>query len=61
MHDDDYEIQFENPGSALRATTRRNPRNQPCPTCGAENALTPADVAAHYQCDACADAAEGCF
>ena len=45
--------------SALRAASRRNPRNRPCPTCGRKNVLTPADIARHYQCDACADAAEG--
>jgi endogenous inhibitor of DNA gyrase (YacG/DUF329 family) len=58
----DYEcgIDFADPGghSALRAVTRDNPRNQPCPTCGAENVLTPADVSLGYQCDRCADQAE---
>ena len=44
--------------SALRAASRRNPRNLPCPTCKAEDVLTPADVARGYQCDRCADAAE---
>lgn len=55
--------EFADPGgrSALRAASSRNPRNLPCPTCGTENVLTPADVAKGYQCDACADAAEGCF
>lgn len=52
---------FADPGgnSALRAATRSNPRNLPCPTCGEPNRLTPADRARGYQCDACADAAEG--
>ena len=52
---------FADPGgrSALRASSRRNPRNLACPTCGAENALTPADVRRGYQCDGCANAAEG--
>ena len=52
---------FADPGgtSALRAATRSNPRNLPCRTCGAENALTPADRARGYQCDGCADRAEG--
>ncbi len=45
--------------SALRRTSRSNPRNRPCPTCGAKNRLTPKDVALGYQCDACADALEG--
>jgi hypothetical protein len=54
-------LEFADPGgrSALRASSRRNPRNQPCPTCGRKNALTPADVARHYQCDRCADRDEG--
>jgi hypothetical protein len=52
---------FADPGgnSALRRATRRNPRNLPCPTCGEPNRLTPADRARGYQCDTCADAAEG--
>lgn len=51
---------FADPGgnSALRAATRTNPRNRPCPTCGRKNRLTPKDVALGYQCDACADRAE---
>lgn len=54
---------FADPGgrSALRAATKSNPRNLPCPNCGAKNRLTPADVAQGYQCDPCADRAErGC-
>ncbi len=59
-YDDDYS-EFADPGgrSALRAATRDNPRDLPCPTCGRENMLTPKDVALGYQCDHCADAAEG--
>lgn len=61
--EDDYEdrIMFADPGgrSALRAASRSNPRNQPCPSCGRPNVLTPKDVALHYQCDSCADIAEG--
>lgn len=64
--DDEYEfyeedeIHFADPGgnSALRASSKSNPRNLPCPNCGTENVLTPADVALHYQCDRCADRAE---
>jgi predicted RNA-binding Zn-ribbon protein involved in translation (DUF1610 family) len=56
---DDTEIdyRFADPGgrSALRAGVRRFP----CPTCGKKNALTAADVRLHYQCDECADRAEG--
>lgn len=54
-------IQFADPGgkSALRAASKSNPRNLPCPNCGAENRLTPEDRALGYQCDSCADRAEG--
>lgn len=56
------ERMFASPGgnSALRAATRGNPRNLPCPTCKAPNRLTPKDVRLGYQCDACADRDEGC-
>lgn len=59
-YDDDNRIAFADPGgrSALRAETHDNPRNLPCPNCGAENVLTPADRAQGYQCDRCADQAE---
>jgi hypothetical protein len=63
-HGDDYDdycrIEFADPGgnSALRAATKKNPRNKPCPNCGAKNRLTPADVRLGYQCDECADRAE---
>jgi hypothetical protein len=52
---------FQDPGgrSALRRETASNPRNLPCPTCGEPNRLTPADQRLGYQCDACADRAEG--
>jgi hypothetical protein len=52
---------FAEPGgnSSLRAASPSNPRNLPCPTCGTKNVLTPADVAEGYQCNRCADAAEG--
>lgn len=48
---------FADPGgrSALRAASKRNPRNRSCPTCKRRNVLTPADVARGYQCDRCAD------
>ena len=53
-------VGFANPGgnSALRAATRSNPRDQPCPTCKAPDRLTGIDVRRGYQCDACADMAE---
>jgi hypothetical protein len=59
--DGDDRSMFADPGgnSALRAASKRNPRNLPCPTCGEPNRLTPADVARGYQCDSCADRAEG--
>lgn len=52
---------FADPGgrSALRAATRTNPRNLPCPECSTPNVLTPADVACGYRCDRCAERAEG--
>lgn len=64
--DEDYLIDgvgFQDPGgnSALRRATRDNPRDRPCPTCGRDNVLTRLDVRAGYQCDRCADAAEGAF
>ena len=64
IYDDpmDYPIDgvgFAQEGSALRAETPDNPRNLPCPSCGRENMLTPIDVYRGYQCDYCADAAEG--
>lgn len=67
FYDDDEEtwnqidgVGFADPGgrSALRAATRSNPRNRPCPTCGRKNVLTPIDVQRGYQCDRCADRAE---
>lgn len=60
-YDDDDQSMFADPGgrSALRRASRRDPRNLPCPTCGAANRLTRADRARGYQCDRCADAAEG--
>lgn len=55
--DDDYgnKINFANHGSALRAGNRE----YPCPTCDTPNALTADDVSLGYQCDDCADRAEG--
>lgn len=55
------EPDFADPGgrSALRRATADNPRDLPCPTCGEPNVLTPADRALGYQCDSCADRAEG--
>lgn len=60
MYNDDWNELFADPGgrSALRAASKRNPRNLPCPTCGAANRLTPADRRSGYQCDTCADRQE---
>lgn len=54
-------IDFADPGgrSALRAATRDNPRDCECPTCGTPDVLTREDVALGYQCNSCADQAEG--
>lgn len=67
-HRDDYAPEewdemcerFADPGgdSALYAESKDNPRNLPCPNCGEPNRLTPADRAAGYQCNECADACE---
>ena len=59
--DSDFDREFAEPGrnSALRAASKSNPRNLPCPTCKRPNKLTPADRERGYQCDACADHAEG--
>ncbi len=58
-YDHDYydRMEFADPGgnSALRAATRDNPRNLPCPNCKAPNRLTPKDKALGYCCDRCAD------
>jgi hypothetical protein len=66
-YDEDFEeylidgVGFQDLGgnSALRRATKSNPRNLPCPTCGKRNKLTPIDVSHGYQCDECADRAEG--
>jgi hypothetical protein len=62
MADDrDDRQMFQDPGgpSALRAASKRNPRNLPCPTCKQPNRLTPIDRRLRYQCDECADRDEG--
>ena len=55
----DYEddVDFADPGgrSALRAASKSNPRNLPCPDCGRKNVLTPKDREQGYCCDRCAD------
>jgi hypothetical protein len=61
LDDEDDRSMFADPGgkSALRAATPDNPRDLPCPTCHQPDKLTPADKALGYQCDDCADRAEG--
>ena len=56
--EDNSDFAYPGGNSALRAATRTNPRNLPCPTCGRANRLTPKDRALGYQCDACADRQE---
>lgn len=60
--EDEFAIDFADPDgrSALRAATSDNPRIYPCPTCGDEDVLTLKDVKQGYQCNGCADRAEGC-
>ena len=48
---------FRDPGG--RSALHPGERRYPCPTCGEEDSLTARDVAAHYQCDVCADREEG--
>ena len=45
--------------SALHPDTPSDPRIFPCPTCLEPNKLTRKDIAKGYQCDTCADRAEG--
>lgn len=61
MYDYESRCDFKDPGgnSALRRATKTNKRNLPCPTCGEPNRLTPKDRSLGYQCDQCADRAEG--
>jgi hypothetical protein len=56
-YDSDYDMDFADPGG--RSALRAGKRNKPCPTCGAKNRLTAKDVSLGYQCDSCADRAEG--
>ena len=64
FEDEDYLIDgvgFADEGgrSALRAATKNNPRIYPCPTCGKPDRLTLIDKQHGYQCNSCADRAEG--
>lgn len=55
----DRRYTFARSDSALRAARKGNPRNLPCPTCKQPDRLTPRDRELGYQCDDCADRAEG--
>jgi len=61
MYDGSRRSDYQDPygRSALRRSSRDNPRVHPCPTCKEPNRLTPADVRRGYQCDECADRDEG--
>jgi predicted RNA-binding Zn-ribbon protein involved in translation (DUF1610 family) len=48
---------FRDPGG--RSALRNGKRIHPCPTCGRKNMLTDKDKNLGYQCDMCADEAEG--
>ncbi len=63
FYEDDDRIQFADPGgkSALRASSKSNPRNLPCPNCKRTDMLTPKDMECGYQCDICAEAVESGF
>ena len=55
--DEDRDNDFADPGG--RSALRAGKRNLPCPNCGRKNMLTRKDRELGYQCDRCADAAEG--
>jgi ribosomal protein L44E len=55
--DEIRDSEFADPGG--RSALRAGKRNKPCPTCGGKNKLTAKDVSLGYQCDTCADRAEG--
>lgn len=58
--EDDDGIEFADPGgnSALRAASKHNPRDLPCPTCERPNRRWRGAARRGYQCDRCADIAE---
>ena len=55
--EDSGDAPFRDPGG--RSALRAGKRIYPCPTCGRKRQLTRADKDRGYQCDYCADAAEG--
>lgn len=50
---------FRNPGG--ESALHPGARTDPCPTCGEKDRLTKRDVAKGYQCDTCAERAEGTY
>jgi hypothetical protein len=66
MYDEDYTYEeeyqsrtrrFRDPGG--KSALHPGKRIHPCPTCGRPRMLTAKDKQSGYQCDRCADAAEG--
>ncbi len=57
MYGEDYEDRDER--MEFRSALRVGKRIYPCPACGKKKALTAADKSLGYQCDSCADRAEG--
>jgi len=49
-HRDDWAFVFED-----KPTPNPDPQNQPCPTCGKENAVSKTDLQAGYRCGKCPD------
>ena len=56
---DNADYNFRDPGG--RSALRKGKRIHSCPTCKRENVLSQADKNRGYQCDYCADAAEGYY
>lgn len=54
-HEDVFGPEF---GSHLHPETDQDPRNQQCPTCGAQDVLIALDIASGFHCEMCARAAE---
>ena len=55
--DNDNDCDFRDPGG--RSALRNGARRYSCPTCKRRNMLSAADKRLGYQCDSCADRAEG--
>lgn len=57
IYDDSDRYMFADPYG--RSALLAGKREYPCPTCGEDNCLTAEDKRRGYQCDTCADRAEG--